>query len=436
MFYTSRRQNHSWGECRMQWVCSIEIQGVYAAAARAAGLVPEGRPVVVMREGRVFDGCRDAFAAGLLVGSPAHQVLRDVPRAVQIDHGDLSVLDWIRPWWDRCASQTPYVEPLEPHQLLLGLPTPDSSVSRALKAEVNQLVEAAAAFGFVAFAGVGSSRLIARAACQAAREGYLIRRPGMKPTGNGERLQIVPLGEEAHFLAPLPIHYLPVPHDLRRRLLRLGLTSIGEAARVPEGEWVRQLGPQGRQVALLSRGIDHEQVRPAYPPRRLTRRIEFGTELRERDLLEQHLNRAVQPLVRQLESRGEGAQLVSLVLERSQGAALHGERTLAKLQQAAYPIQQALQILLDQVLAGLEGEPDVTALTAEVGLIGPMPWQQMDLWDDRIRRERQERLERALSLLHERFPGRVVSIGPRTESTWREQMLQFADPYRWPTRGA
>ncbi len=420
----------------MQWVCSLEIQGLYASAARASGLVPEGRPVVIVREGRVIDGCREAFTAGLLLGSPAHQVLRDVPRAVQIDLAEVRVADWARRWWDRCAAQTPYVEPLEPHQVLLGLPTPDTTAGRALKAEVNQLMEAAAAFGFVAFAGVGSSRLVARAASQATREGYLLRRPGQRPTGDGERLQIVPLGEEARFLAPLPLHYLPVPPDLRRRLQRLGLASIGEAARVPEGEWVRQLGPQGRLVALLSRGIDHEQVRPAYPPRRLSRRIEFGTELRERDLLEQQLNRAVQPLVRQLESRGEGAQLVALILEQAKGPALHAERTLAKLQQATYPIQQALQILLDQALSEVEGEPEVTALTAEVGLIGPMPWQQMDLWDDRIRRERQERLERALSLLHERFPGRVVSIGPRTEATWREQMLQYADPYRWPTRGA
>jgi hypothetical protein len=60
-----------------------------------------------------------------------------------------------------------------------------------------------------------------------------------------------------------------------------------------------------------------------------------------------------------------------------------------------------------------------------------MPWQQLDLWDDSGRREREERLERALSLLHERFPARMVGLGPRGDVSFKEQMLQFVDPYRW-----
>lgn len=421
----------------MQWICSVEIQGLYAAAARAVGLVETGRPVVVIREGRVYDGCREAFAAGLLLGSQAHQVLRDVPRATQVDWAEIDAGPQARAWWDQCLAHTPYVEPVEPNQVFLALPVPGEPVTRALQREVQELVDLSASHGFVAFAGVGSSRLVARAGALSCKEGYLLRRPGApgRP-GGGERVALVPPGEEERFLAPLPLTYLPCPPDVRRRLARLGLKSIGEAARVPESEWVRQLGAQGRQVWSWSHGIDPEPVRPAYPPRRLTRRIEFAGEVRDRDLLERELNRAVQPLVKQLDARGEGCQLVSLIIERSGGQALHAERTLQKLQQATFPIQQALQGLLDQALAGVEGELEATAISAAVGLIGPMPWQQMDLWDDRIRRERQERLERALSQLHERFPGRMIGLGPRSEPSWREQMLQYADPYRWSTRGA
>ena len=418
----------------MRWICSVEIQGLYAAAAGAG----DGRPVVVIREGRVYDGCRDAFAAGLLLGSPAHQVLRDVPRALQVDWAEIRAAAHARAWWDQCLAHTPYVEPVEPHTVYLALPSPEPGLTKALRAEVGRLVERAASYGFVAFAGVGSSRLVARAGALTCKEGYLLRRPGAagRTPGGAERIAFVAPGEEERFLAPLPLAYLPGPIDVKRRLARLGLSTIGEVARVPESEWVRQLGPRGRQIWSWSRGIDPEPVRPAYPPRRLTRRIEFGGEVRDRDLLERELKRAVQPLVKQLEAKGEGCQLVALIVERGGGPALHAERTLPKLQQATFPIQQALQTLLDQVLTGLETELEATAITAEVGLIGPMPWQQMDLWDDRIRRERQERLERALTLLHERFPGRVIGLGPRQETSWREQMLQYADPYRWSTRGA
>jgi len=421
----------------MRWVCAVEIQGLYAAAARAAGLAAPGQPVVVIREGKVYDGCRDSFAAGLMLGGPAHQVLRDVPGAVRVEWSEIDAGPLARAWWDRCLAHTPYVEPVAAHSVLLALPSPEEGISRALQREVEALAEQAAAYGFVAFAGVGASRLVAQAAARTCKEGYLLRRPGMPggPVADGRCIRFVPPGEEARFLAPLPLRYLPVSPDVRRRLARLGLRSIGEAARVPEAEWVRQLGPQGRQISLWSRGIDPEPVRPAYPPRRLTRRIEFDGEIRERDLLEQGVSRAARPLAQQLAARGEGCQLVALALELAGGGVLRAERTLQRLQHTLFPLQQGLLLLLDGLLKGLAEAPAVTALTAEVGQIGPIDWRPMDLWDDRLRRERRERTEQALALLRERFPSRVIGLGPRTEVSWREQMLQFADPYRWPRGG-
>lgn len=419
----------------MRWICVVEIQGLYAAAARTAGLVEPGRPVIVIRDGCVYDGCRDSFAAGLVLGSPAHQALRDVARAVQVDLAEIDASRTAREWWEQCLAHTPYVEPASEHQVFLALPAPEAGITRALQREVQELVATASSHGFVAFAGVGTSRLVARAAALSCKEGYLLSRPG-RATARVEQVALVPPGEEEQFLAPLPIRYLPSSPDLRRRLVRLGLKSIGEVARVPESEWLRQLGSQGRQISLWSRGIDPEPVRPAYPPRRLTRRVEFSSEVRDRDQLERELCRATLPLVQQLTAKGEGCQLVSLLLELSDGQVLRAERTLQRLQQAAYPLQQGLQLLLTDLLGGLAAEPTVTALTAEVGMIGPMDWRQMELWDDRLRRERQERLEEALALLHQRFPVRVVGLGPRTEPSWREQMLQYADPYRWPQRQA
>ena len=109
----------------MRWICWVEIQGLYAAAAREAGLAEAERPIVVLRGGRVFDGCREAFAAGLQLGSPARQVLRDVPGAAVVEWADVDATARARAFWDRCLAHTPYVEPVEPHQALLGLPLPD-----------------------------------------------------------------------------------------------------------------------------------------------------------------------------------------------------------------------------------------------------------------------------------------------------------------------
>lgn len=427
----------------MHWICYLEVQGLYAAAARAAGLAPEDRPVVVLRDGRVFDGCRDAFSGGLVLGAPARQVLRDAPRAVVVEYDQVNGEGAAKAWWDQCLAHTPFVEPVEAHQLYLSLPTPESSLSQAVRAEAAELVAIAGRYGFVAFAGIAPAKLVARAAALACKEGWLLRRPGMGTrSGTPATTAFVQPGEAERFLAPLPVDYLPGPPDLKRRLTRLGLKTIGEAARISEGEWIRQLGPLGRQVFRWSRGEDGEPVRPCYPPRTLERRVQFAAEVRDRDHLEAVLGRHVETLARQLAAKGEGCQEAALLLERADGPPIETVRTLARLQQGAYPIGQALRIMLGEALAkaddgaaapadGWDQGVPVTALTITLGLIGPMPWQQLDLWDDSGRREREERLERALTLLQERFPARMVGLGPRGDLSWKEQMLQFVDPYRW-----
>ncbi len=413
----------------MQWVCYIEIQGLYAEAARAAGLAPDGRPAVILKDGQVFDGCRQAFVDGLVLGAPARQAMRDAPRALQIELGQVDAAARARTWWDRCLAHTPYIEPLELHQAYLALPAPGSELTQAIRSEVSALLDAAAAQGFVAFAGVAPTKLVARAAALACKEGWLLRRPGAPARAAApEVAAFVRPGEEERFLSSLPISYLPAPPDVKRRLLRLGLRSIGEAARIPEGEWLRQLGPQGRQLSLWSRGIDPEQVKPCYPPRSLERRVQFQPEVRDRDHLEAVIGRSAALLAKRLEAKGEGCQEVSLQLELPEGPPLKATRTLAKLQQAVYPLQQALRTLLGGLI---QGEITVTALQVEFSLIGPMPWQQLDLWDDQAKRERDERLQRALTLLHERFPVRVVGVGPNEEVSFKEQMLGFNDPYRY-----
>jgi hypothetical protein len=165
----------------MQWVCYVEVQGLYAAVARKAGLVPADRAVVVLRAGRVFDGCREAFSGGLVLGAPARQALRDAPHAAQVDFAAIDCAGAARTWWDRCLAHTPYLEPGEPHQLFLSLPTPGDELTPAVKAEVAELLAEAARHGFVAFAGIGTSKLVARAAAMSCKEGWLLRRPGRRP---------------------------------------------------------------------------------------------------------------------------------------------------------------------------------------------------------------------------------------------------------------
>lgn len=422
----------------VRWVLFVEVQGLYAAVLRQEQQIPDSRPLCVVRDDVVWDGCRLAFERGLQRGAPARQARRDCPDAVLLPYEAAEYDQAAQDWWNACLRFTPWVEPVAPHQVFLSLPIATETaplrpvgtvgmqaLPSALRAEVGQLLAEGGSRGGVTFVGAAPSKLVARAAAERVQAGWFRReRSRLEP------VVVVYPGEEPRFLSPLsPGALWLAPLAVRRRLERLGLRSIGEIAAVPEPELIRQLGPMGRQVAAWARGVDQEPVRPLWPPREEVERFAFGGGEEGADGLERAVTMLAGRLAKRLAARHEGCLQVSLTLEQEGEAPKRLARTLPKLQQEAYPLQQALLGLLQRAAAG-----SVSAVTAGIGQIGPMPWKQADLWDGRegsAAAQRREQLERALLALNERFPARVVGLGPRTQTPRRESMLQLVDPYRW-----
>jgi protein ImuB len=67
--------------------------------------------------------------------------------------------------------------------------------------------------------------------------------------------QIVPAGEAADFLAPLPIRVLDRP-ELADLLVRLGVHTLGAFAALPHADVLARFGPDGAYVHDLARGIE------------------------------------------------------------------------------------------------------------------------------------------------------------------------------------
>ncbi len=111
------------------------------------------------------------------------------------------------------------------------------------------MLAAAEAVGLPARVGIASSKLAARVAAGV---------PG-SPT-------IVPAGEEAAFLAPLPLARLSPDLAVAATLGRWGLKTAGELARLPEAEIASRLGPSGATLYALARGVDPHPFIPRQPP--------------------------------------------------------------------------------------------------------------------------------------------------------------------------
>lgn len=91
-------------------------------------------------------------------------------------------------------------------------------------------------------------------------------------------VRIVPPGEAAAFLAPLPVSQLgdPVIVDL---LARLGVQTLGQLAALPAERLVERFGPQGARLHDLAAGADSRPVTPRTPPPELHREIAFEPPL-------------------------------------------------------------------------------------------------------------------------------------------------------------
>ncbi len=77
---------------------------------------------------------------------------------------------------------------------------------------------------------------------------------------------IVPAGQEAAFLAPLPLARLAPEVDLSATLERWGIHSIGDFARLSPAEVASRLGRSGSELHTVARGLDSRPLVPREPP--------------------------------------------------------------------------------------------------------------------------------------------------------------------------
>ena len=114
--------------------------------------------------------------------------------------------------------------------------------------------------GFMASVGIAGGKFVARVAAQT-------KRPGLA--------RVLLPGEEAAFLAPLPVDHLPASDSMRWRLGLLGIETMGDIARLPLGAFQSQFGPEGKRCWEMARGVDNEPLLPRVKEETVVRRLQM-----------------------------------------------------------------------------------------------------------------------------------------------------------------
>ena len=127
--------------------------------------------------------------------------------------------------------------------------------------------------GVCAFATRGPSRYFGGDHALAARVVSVVGRSCRVGVADGgfaaeqaaRRDLVVPPGESAAFLAPLPVRVLEQP-DLTDLLRRLGVATLGDLAALPVAAVVGRFGPDGLRAHRLASGLDERPVAGRLPP--------------------------------------------------------------------------------------------------------------------------------------------------------------------------
>jgi protein ImuB len=251
----------------------------------------------------------------------------------------------------------------------------------------------------------------------------------------------VHVGEEALFLSRLPLTALPLEKNLARRLLPLGLETLGDLASLPVAAVERRYGREGVALHRLARGVDGRGLLPAREPaqRALARALDEPAARLEQ--LRPALEELVARLCGALAQEGQG--VLVLRLGALLDAALPDDDVAAQEEPQTAPRtagwelslpapEERAPLLVELLVQRIEAAPParaVAALRLSAPQVGRLAVHQNALFGELQRDEarRQEALARLAAVLGSAaLPRPRLLRDHRLEARWTASDEQVA----------
>jgi protein ImuB len=335
-------------------------------------------PVIVggqpWTDGTVIDADPLGRALGVRRGIPLGSAHRLAPEATFLDHDIAADGAAVEAAFEALAAFSPGLAGVsDPTDPAFGLLVVQADGLERLWGSEERLVERLAAalepiLPGPPRAGIAGTRFAATVAAGRARPAQPV---------------IVPFGEEASFLAPLPASLLSPDPDVRARLGRFGLREIGAVAALARSALVARFGPEGERIHARARGEEVVPFQPRRTPERLALALPIDPPVADLEPLRFVLHRLTGTLGDQLLARGMAAAIARLRLELDLAFAPSGiPEALAVEQRLPEPTSDA-EAIERLLFARLERTPPAAAvarLELELAGVAPAAGQQLALF--------------------------------------------------------
>ena len=249
-------------------IAHVDMDAFYAAIEQRDRPALRGRPVVVGADPRgrgvVSAASYEARTFGVRSAMPISRAARLCPHAAFLPVDMEKYQRVSRQIMDILGAFSPLVEQVSIDEAFVDLTGTAALFGEAADAVRQIKARIRADTGLTASAGLGANKFVAKVASD-------LRKP--------DGFVIVPAGEEAVFLAPLPIERVwGVGRVMTRELNALGIQTIGQLQALPREVLARRFGKYGGQLADLAFGRDARPVAPDAQARSIGAEETFGRD--------------------------------------------------------------------------------------------------------------------------------------------------------------
>ncbi len=289
---------------RPRAIVHLDLDAFFAAVEALENPELAGKPVVVggRPEGRgvVSSASYEARAHGVRSAMPTGRALALCPGAIVVPPRHKIYRRYSRQVMEILHAASPLVEKMSIDEAFVDFSDLvedwDQAIdrARAIQQQVRLELQLSASLG------VATNKLVAKVASD--RD---------KPGG----LTVVRPGEEAAFLAPLPVRVLwGVGPVTAQKLAEMGVETVGQMARLDEAVLVARFGQPGAHMARMCQGIDHRPVVTEHEAKSISQERTFERDLADPEALTRHLWQQCQQVARRLENAGLAAGTVAVKL--------------------------------------------------------------------------------------------------------------------------
>lgn len=254
--------------------------------------------------------------------------------------------------------------------------------------------------------GIASNKLVAKIATEVGKALALQRIKAQGLTEPPNAVTVVPFGEEAAFLSPLPAEMLwGVGPKTSKRLTELGIHTIGDIAKWPESELVRLFGENGRDLARHSKGIDNRPIVTEHETKSISQEVTFSVDVRDDKVLQKTIHEQAARVGAQLRKNELAGSTIKLKIRWPDFTTLTRQTTLNHRTDQDDEIAGTALELMKSVR-----KPNQAVRLIGVGVSGlGQPIRQLGLWD--VDDEKSRRLQEAVDELREKYGEKIIHHG-------------------------